>query len=116
MLCAPSMKFETLEQECYNSIGYLPSNATQATVQTYARRNPFNVLVKNGRDFAVDNAGVVENDANNKAPIDRFTNATTLVHPENLNQNSYRHFIQKSTASAGITAYALHQPTDKTPH
>ena len=107
MLCAPSMKFETLEQECNNSIGYLPFSATQAIVQTYARRNPFNVLVKNGRDFAVDNAGVIENDADNQAPIDRFTNATTLVHPSNLNQNSYRHFIQKSTASAGITAYAL---------
>jgi hypothetical protein len=107
MLCAPSMKFETLEQECVPALGYLPSSATQATVEEIARRNPFNVLVKNSRDFSVDNAGTVENDANNKTPTDRFTGATTLVHQENNNQNSYRHFVQKATASAGITAYSL---------
>jgi hypothetical protein len=104
MLCAPSMKFETLEQECVPALGYLPFGATAGTI---AARNPFNVLVKNSRDFAVDNAGTVENDANNQVPVDRFTGATTLVHQPNSNPNSYRHWVQKSTADAGVSAYSL---------
>ena len=107
MLCAPSMKFETLEQECVPALGYLPFSATQATVEAIGKRNPFNVLIKNNRDFAVDNAGTIENDANNQSPIDRFTGGTTLVHQANLNQNSYRHFVQKASATAGITAYSV---------
>lgn len=110
MLCAPSMKFETLEQECASSLGYLPFGADASTI---APRNPFNVLVKNGRDFATDNAGVTENDVNGVPPIDRFTGGTTnpasavQTHAANYNQNSYRHFIQKASATAGATAYSL---------
>lgn len=110
MLCAPSMKYETLEQECNPSLGYLPFGATAVSI---ANRNPFNVLVKNGRDFAVDNAGVAENDVDGVPPVDRFTGATTSpasavqTHAINNNQNSYRHFIQKASASAGVSAYSL---------
>ena len=110
MLCAPSMKFETLEQECTPSLGYLPFGATASTI---AQRNPFNVLVKNGRDFATDNAGVAESDLNGVSPIDRFTGGTTnpasavQTHAPNSNPNSYRHFIQKASATAGVSAYSL---------
>ena len=104
MLCAPSMKFETLEQECVPALGYLPYGASAGTI---AQRNPFNVLVKNGRDFGSDSTGDVVNSANNLAPVDRFTGATTLVHQPNLNSNSYRHWVQKSTATAGASAYSI---------
>lgn len=110
MLCAPSMKFETLEQECANSVGFLPSGATASEI---AQRNPFNVLVKNSRDFAIDNAGVIESDTDSAPPIDRFTGGTlnganaTQTHAPNFNQNSYRHFIQKASGANAVTAYSL---------
>jgi len=106
MLCAPSMKFETLGQECAPALSYLPFGATASTI---AQRNPFNVLVKNSRDFAVDGAGdgIITNNAFNLTPIDRFTGGTTLVHQANSNPNSYRHFIQKASATAGVSAYSL---------
>jgi hypothetical protein len=104
MLCAPSMKFETLEQECVPALGYLPFGATASTL---AQRNPFNVLVKNGKDFSSDSTGDIVNSANNLSPVDRFTGGTTVVHQPNLNSNSYRHWLQKSTASAGVSAYSL---------
>ena len=110
MLCASSMKYETLEQECAPIHPFLPSGATALTI---AQRNPFNVLVKNGRDFAVDNAGVAESDVNGIPPIDRFTGGTTnpasavQTHAPNYNPNSYRHFIQKASSAAGATAYSL---------
>jgi hypothetical protein len=110
MLTAPSMKFETLEQECTPSLGYLPFGATGAFI---AARNPFNVLVKNGRDFAIDTSGVVTNDGDDKPPVDRFTGGTTnpasavQTHAPNYNQNSYRHFLQKVSASAGTTSISL---------
>lgn len=110
MICAPSMKYETLEQECAPIHPFLPSGATALTI---AQRNPFNVLVKNGRDFAVDNAGVAVSDVDGIPPIDRFTGGTTnpasavQTHAPNYNPNSYRHFIQKASSSGGATAYSL---------
>lgn len=106
MLCAPSMKFETLEQECSSALSYLPFGATSESV---AKRNPFNVLVKNSTDYSVDGNGdgIITNNAFNLTPVDRFTGGTTVVHQANTNSNSYRHFIQKASASAGVTAYSL---------
>jgi hypothetical protein len=106
MLCAPSMKFETLEQECVPALSYLPFGADAEAI---AKRNPFNVLVKNSRDYSVDGAGdgTVTNNAFNLTPVDRFTGGTTRVHQPNTNPNSYRHWIQKASASAGESAYSL---------
>jgi len=103
MMIAPSMKFETLEQECANALGFLPSDATDNVIPAaIAKRNPYNVLCKNS-SFQATATATVPTILANKTPIDRFTGTTTLVHQENLNPNSYRHFIQKTATVDAFT-------------
>lgn len=116
MLHAPSMKYETLEQECNNGYGFLPSGAS-ASVQ--AKRNPFNVLSQCATFQGVSAANVETTTLAGKCPIDKFTGATRetgagppvtygcLVHKENVNPNSYRHFIQKVGTVDAVTSYSL---------
>lgn len=110
MLHAPSMTMETLEQECVNSLGYLPSGATASTI---AKRNPFNVLVKNSKDnatatsVATPDTDTLISSTRGSVPVDRFTGGTTLVHYPNMNSNSYRHFIQKNVNTDALTAYSV---------
>lgn len=117
MMIAPSMKFETLEQECANSLGFLPSDATNNVIpRAIARRNPYNVLCKNS-SFQATATPTVPTILANKTPIDRFTGTTTLVHQENLNPNSYRHFIQKvATVDAFTNISVQFRLKDLLPH
>jgi len=104
MLIAPSMKFETLEQECVNAFGFIVGGATSSTI---SQRNPYNVLCKSTAFQGVSAANVESSVVSNKAPIDKFTGATTLVHKENPNPNSYKHWIQKTNATDEVGAYSL---------
>lgn len=104
MMIAPSMKFQTLEQECVNALGLLPGGATASTI---AQRNPFNVLCKAATFQGVSAADVESTVLSSKTPIDKYTGATTLVHKENPNPNTYRHFIQKTGATDEVSAYSL---------
>jgi hypothetical protein len=110
MLCAPSMKFETLEQECVSDLEFLPSGADddagKLVVRNTAKRSPFNVLQKNSTPVFTPLATFPTIIAD-KPPIDRFTGGTTLVHQENMNPNSYRHFIQQTNAAPIVTAYSV---------
>jgi len=104
MLIAPSMKFETLEQECVNALGLLPGGATASTI---AQRNPYNVLAKSATFQGVSAADVESTVLSSKTPCDKFTGATTLVHKENPNPNTYRHFIQKTGTTDEVSAISL---------
>jgi hypothetical protein len=110
MLHAPSMKFETLEQECVSDMEFLPSGDDDADgvalVSTIAKRSPYNVLQKNSLAQFTATATVPTIIAD-KPPLDRFTGGVTLVHQENNNPNSYRHFIQQTNATPIVTAYSL---------
>lgn len=110
MLHAPSMKFETLEQECVSDMEFLTSvadnDAGKLIARTTARRAPFNVLQKNSQSQFTATATVPTIVAD-KPPLDRFTGATTLVHQENNNPNSYRHFIQQTNATPINTAFSV---------
>lgn len=101
MLHAPSMKFETLEQECVSGTHLLLED-DEAT----ARRCPFNVLQKNVRGIFTD-AATTQAPLANKPPCDFFTGATTAFHQENTNENSYRHYIQQTAGNATATDYSL---------
>jgi hypothetical protein len=100
MLIAPSMTMETLTQECVSGTHYL-LEAASAT----SRRNPFNVLQKVGRGIFTE-AAVVAPIAG-KPPCDFFTSATTAFHPENTNENSYRHYIQQVATANTTTNYSV---------
>lgn len=107
MLCAPSMKYETLEQECVNSLGYLPTGGDASAI---AKRNPFNVLVKNSKDYSTAGTavpGTIVSSTEGAIPVDRFTGGTTLVHYPNSNQNSYRHFIQKNVVTNAVSSFSI---------
>jgi hypothetical protein len=110
MLHAPSMKFETLEQECVSDMEFLnsgaDSDAGKLIVRNSAKRAPYNVLQKNSIPHFTPGATVPVIIAD-KPPLDRFTGATTLVHQENNNPNSYRHFIQQTNATPIVSAYSL---------
>jgi len=114
MLHAASMKFETLEQECVSDMEFLPSGATSAAVRAIARRSPYNVLQKNSIPVFTPGATIPVIIAD-KAPLDRFQGGldtatplvSTFAHQENLNPNSYRHFIQQTNATSVATAYSI---------
>lgn len=100
MLIAPSMKFETLEQECVSGTNFL-YNADS----TSAKRCPFNVLQKNSMPVSTS---AITTPTVNKSPFDFFTGGTTAVRQENLNPNSYRHWLQQTnTGATSTTDYSL---------
>lgn len=101
MLIAPSMKLETLSQECISGTHFL-LEADSAT----SKRNPFNVLHKNCRGVFTD-AATVQVPLSGKPACDVFTSATTAFHPENLNENSYRHYIQQVNTANTTTNYSI---------
>jgi hypothetical protein len=103
MLTAPSMKLETLQQECISGQSVLFSDDIPT-----ARRSPFNVLQKNSNFIITDAATVQAPLGGSKVPVDVFTNGTTALHQENLNLNSARHYIQ-STLAATATTHASYQ-------
>lgn len=101
MLHAPSMKFETLEQECVSG-----SNILFEADAVSSKRTPFNVLQKNCYSIQT-NAGTTLVPLANKPNSDFFTGGTTAFHQENLNPNGYRHFIQQIAAAPSTTNYSL---------
>jgi hypothetical protein len=101
MLHAPSMTMDTLNQECISGT-HLLLEADGAT----ARRNPFNVLQKNSRGIFTD-AATTQVPLANKPPCDFFTNFRTAFHQENVNENSYRHYIQQTAVNATTTDYSI---------
>jgi hypothetical protein len=115
MLHAPSMKSETLEQECVSDMEFLPTGATSAAVRGIARRSPYNVLQKNSTAQFTATA-TVPTIVSNKPPLDRFTGGidptnagvALFAHQENLNPSGYRHYIQQTNlANNQATAYSL---------
>jgi hypothetical protein len=101
MLTAPSMKYETLSQECVSGTHLL----LEADSDT-SKRNPFNVLQKNCSGIFTD-AATTQVPLANKPPCDFFTGGTTAFHQENTNENSYRHFIQQTAVNATTTNYSI---------
>jgi hypothetical protein len=101
MLHAPSMTMETLNQECISGTHLL----LEADADT-SKRSPFNVLQKNCRGIFTD-AATTQVPLANKPPCDFFTNGTTAFHQENVNENSYRHYIQQTAVNATTTNYSI---------
>ena len=101
MLTAPSMKMETLNQECVSGT-HLLLDADATT----SKRNPFNVLQKNCSGIFTD-AATTQVPLAGKPPCDFFTNSRTAFHQENTNENSYRHYIQQNLAANTTTSYSV---------
>jgi len=101
MLTAPSMKYETLSQECVSGTHILLEDDAPT-----AKRNPFNVLQKNCSGIFTD-AATTQAPLANKPPCDFFTNSRTAFHQENINENSYRHFIQQTATAPTTTNYSI---------
>lgn len=101
MLTAPSMKFETLEQECIcGTHVLLEADATTS------KRSPFNVLQKNCYGISNLLATTITPVAS-KPGIDYFTGGRTAYKQENLNPNGYRHWIQQTYTNPTTTNYSI---------
>lgn len=99
MLTAPSMKFETLEQECVSGTNFLYDADATAS-----KRCPFNVLQKNSTPVSTT---AVTTPTAGKSPYDFYTGGTTAVKQENLNPNSYRHWVQQTIGTTTTSNYSL---------